>query len=139
MLIFIEQFLTGRSCSVCLGSTISTYRHLNNGVPQGSVLSPALFNIGFSTICQIIPPPLKAVIFADDLTVFLSCRQSQKGEQKLQQVVNKLAEWTTSRGLQFSASKSTTMHFCRSRLCTRNLSITLHGSILPTKLPAIKN
>ena len=132
LLIFIENFLTNRSCAVRLGSIILSHRQLSNGVPQGSVLSPILFNIGFSSICHSIPSPLKSALFADDLVVFLSCAQARKGEQKLQETVTTLTTWTTTRGLSFSATKSTAMHFCRLRSCYRTLSITLRDTIIPT-------
>lgn len=47
-------------------------------------------------------------------------------------MVDKLALWTSNRGLDFSSTKTMAMHFCRSRLCHRNLSITLNGSKLST-------
>ena len=128
ILIFIENFLTDRTYAVRLGSVISSSCHLSNGVPQGSVLSPILFNIGFSSICHSIPLPLKSVLFADDLVVSLSCTQLRKGEQQLQEAVDTFATWTSTRGLRLSATKSTAMHFCRLRSCHHTLSITLHDS-----------
>ena len=41
---FIKSFLTNRSFQVRINSSYSEVKNLENGVPQGSVLSPILFS-----------------------------------------------------------------------------------------------
>ncbi len=45
LLTWINNFLTGRSICVRVGSNISEFRDVKTGVPQGAVISPLLFNI----------------------------------------------------------------------------------------------
>jgi len=42
---FIHSFLSNRTFQVRLGSTLSSTKRLENGIPQGSVLSPILFSL----------------------------------------------------------------------------------------------
>ena len=42
---FISNFLSGRSFNARIGSTLSETFNQEQGVPQGSILSPTLFNI----------------------------------------------------------------------------------------------
>ena len=44
MLNFIKSFLTNRSFQVRINSSYSEVKNLENGVPQGSILSPILFS-----------------------------------------------------------------------------------------------
>lgn len=41
----MSNMLSQRLFRVYLGSTVSDFRKLNNGLPQGSVLAPMLFNL----------------------------------------------------------------------------------------------
>ncbi|KAG0421805.1 hypothetical protein HPB47_002316 [Ixodes persulcatus] len=55
----LANFLTGRKIEVCSGRTVSSPRVLHRGLPQGSVLSQAIFNIVMAQLpCSIPPTPL---------------------------------------------------------------------------------
>lgn len=69
----ISSFLTDRSFHVCIGDTISSPHLLENGVPQGAVRSPLLFNIAINDITSAISPLVRVTLFADDLALFLPC------------------------------------------------------------------
>jgi len=45
MFYFIRSFLSIRTFQVRIGSTLSMTKRLENGTPQGSVLSPILFSL----------------------------------------------------------------------------------------------
>ncbi len=134
---FIRNFLTQRTFSVRIGSTLSTEREPTVGVPQGSVLSPTLFNIVFSSITETIKKPVRSALFADDLVIFITCRNVQAGSKKLQKNIDTLQKWTENNGLQFSSEKSVAMHFCRLHTCDHRLDISLGNAPLPTP-PAVR-
>lgn len=74
MLIFIKNFLLERFIQVRVNGHLSKRVKLENGVPQGSVLSVTLFSISFNDITKCIPRPLKKSVFADDVTVYCSVK-----------------------------------------------------------------
>ncbi|KAM7304738.1 uncharacterized protein ISCGN_014638 [Ixodes scapularis] len=53
---FLANFLTGRKIQIRSEGTVSSPRVLHRGLPQGSVLSPVLFNIVMATLPNAIPP-----------------------------------------------------------------------------------
>ncbi|XP_053980769.1 uncharacterized protein LOC128877466 [Hylaeus volcanicus] len=69
---FIRNFLTNRTIQVRVNGTISNITKIENGVPQGSVLSVTLFLIGINDITNALKTPVKAHLFADDLVITCS-------------------------------------------------------------------
>lgn len=75
LLRFIQAFLSDRSMQVKLGTVLSRSRKITRGVPQGSVLSPMLFNVAMAGLPNALETVSKAVqisIYADDICIWLS-------------------------------------------------------------------
>lgn len=123
----INSFLQNRKFRVKLGNFISEDKILENGVPQGSVLSPTLFNIAINDIIQKIEAPVHSTLFADDLAIFVKCKNANSGETILQETVNKISTWSQQNGFRFSTDKTKAVHFCRVRNCDHHLNITLNN------------
>ena len=51
---FISNFLSDRLFQVKIGSTLSDFHVQENGVPQGSILSPVLFNIKINIVTAVL-------------------------------------------------------------------------------------
>ncbi|KAH6948761.1 hypothetical protein HPB50_026119 [Hyalomma asiaticum] len=68
----IAGFLEGRSYQVEIGQVASAIRINHVGVPQGSVISPTLFNIAMYQLPRRLAdvPGLKHAVYADDVTVW---------------------------------------------------------------------
>ena len=62
----IENMLSNRKFRVFIGDNSSKFRTLNNGLPQGSVLSPLLFNLYTSDLPETT---CRKFIYADDLAL----------------------------------------------------------------------
>lgn len=66
LLVWIREFLAGRSIRVRGGDAQSEYVNTENGSPQGSVLSPILFNVIINTLSdKLSGTPVDLSQFAD--------------------------------------------------------------------------
>ena len=63
----IRSLLSNRMFYVTLGNRKSRWFHQTNGLPQGSVLAPLLFNV--YTNDQPLPEGCSRFIYADDLAL----------------------------------------------------------------------
>ena len=79
MLRWVEEFLSNRTYQVIVGNSKSTKKEVKRGVPQGSCLSPTLFNIIMNDILHI-----DGVIigeYADDIAILAHCKYLRRGFQ----------------------------------------------------------
>lgn len=109
MLRWIESYLKNRTFKVFCQGSYSTSRNINTGVPQGSILSPLLFNVMLSDL-----PKLKNVFFseyADDLLIYAVGPTQEVAEQYMQEQISRLYEWTQTWGLTINLDKTKGMVF----------------------------
>lgn len=130
MAIFLQSFLKTRSFSVRCGDALSGSYGLENGTPQGSVLSCQLFLIAINSITKILPPEVLSCLYIDDLGIFVSAPQISDIEAVLHPFLSALEMWSYQTGFRFSPQKTAMVHFCRKR-CTSNPHLTLYGTPLP--------
>ncbi len=77
MLRWIKSFLSDRYIKVQVGNATSNKSQINSGTPQGSVISPVIFNIMMYDLPGVIPQGCKEVTFADDRTIYASTQRWQ--------------------------------------------------------------
>ena len=113
--IFIQQFLSNRILRVRVAGALSEARPLQNGVPQGSILSVTLFAVAINSVISVLPDGVRGSLYVDDLSISCSATRMPLIERKLQLAINRILQWAETHGLRFSPLKTVAMHFCRLR------------------------
>ncbi|GFO17358.1 Pol-like protein [Plakobranchus ocellatus] len=116
--IFISNFLKDRHFKVKAENTFSSSYHQENGVPQGSVLSPMLFNLKINNIINSVSKHVNSSLFVDDFAIYAEGKHLQHLECTIQLCINNIQKWVSENGFRFSVSKTTCVHFHRQRIYT---------------------
>ena len=103
---WLANFLSGRQAFVILNNKHSSTRQMRNGVPQGSVLSPTLFNLYTHDMPTPTQSNVKLMTYADDITITSQHHKHAVAAEQLQIYLNTLHDWFHSNRLKISAHKS---------------------------------
>ena len=129
---FLSCYLRGRQQYVIFRGCRSKYRVVRQGVPQGGVLSPLLFNLYMSTM-PTPPGNIRLVSYADDCQVLNSGPKIEPTCKEMIPYLDQLANWFQSRRLEISPEKSTATVFTTfSNEVSTILPITIQGKDVPT-------
>ncbi|WP_333764851.1 reverse transcriptase domain-containing protein [Streptomyces sp. IBSBF 2390] len=126
------SYLHGRHTYVEFRDSKSRQRKVKQGVPQGGVLSPLLFN--FYMREQPTPPQdVTIVTYADDCTLLSSHKDPSVASDRLNNYLPSLHSWLQSRNLVLSPEKSTATLFTTwTKEVHDTLDISVNGSAIPT-------
>lgn len=102
------SYLKGRLASCLYLRTQSPFKSIHTGVPQGSVISPSLFNY-FISDCPV--PPSNIASYADDLTIFVASPRLNVAEEDLAVLLSGISEWSTAKKLAIAPDKSSVTLF----------------------------
>jgi len=102
---FFKNYLINRKQRVIYNSNSSSTIDITSGVPQGSPLSPLLFNIYFNDF--VIKPPVETVKYADDTTIIIPnfSDTHTQGEHEKKQFEN----WCQANKLKLNINKTQIM------------------------------
>ena len=109
---WIESFLSDRTIQVRIGESLSNKLILENGTPQGSVLSPLIFLLMINDIPDMTRGASKAV-FADDCAIWKSGGRLENLISDLQKNLDKIQTWCNTWGFMLSQEKSVAIIFSR--------------------------
>ena len=127
---WIRSFLIDRKIQVRVGNTLSGQHDLENGCPQGSVISPILFNLIINTLHKTLEEHKKISIsgYADDSTVWRKHHCPKLAVKDLQAVLNIIENWSKECGFKISSIKTKAIIFSQKRnLKTDNLNLAMFG------------
>lgn len=127
----IASYLQDRTFSVKLNGTRSTERRLEAGVPQGSLLSPTLFNIYASDLPETRLRYTQLAVYADDTAVLASSLLPRVAMTKLQAEVERLEAWFRTWRIEVNAEKSKAIWMTRRRSRRPDGNIVMFGQPIP--------
>ena len=129
----ISNFIIDRQYSIIHNSKISTPFHSTAGVPQGSAMSPLIFNLYINDIPQPLRENNTLILqYADDLTILIQCTQKNKLRdfihEELINIDNYQARWLIETN---KAKSGVTLFHQHSRSIQGQPLIRVNGETIP--------
>jgi len=112
---FIKNLLEFREIAIYESGNFQGVRSLYKGLPQGSILSPLLFNLYIKDVIQVIPFNCKLIQFADDIAILYQDKSLVKIYEVLSMTFNGVNNWLSMMGLELSIPKTQFIVFHRSK------------------------
>lgn len=130
ILLWLKNFLKNRIMHVLLDGIRSRGFLVTRGVPQGSVISPLLFN----TMMYDFPTVEGGTcLYADDIVIYIPCSSVADAEAKIQPVLDDVNNWAKKWKLDFAVIKSTVVVFSRNKNTEREPDLLLAGNRIPVR------
>ena len=112
---WLYGFLQNRQAKVLYNDCTSDSVNISQGLPQGSVLSPLLFLFYINSLAEILPKDTINALFADDVGILATGPTIKAAEEKAQEAVNIVVEWSREWRLTLNSSKSESSIFTTNR------------------------
>ena len=109
--IFLENFVSFREFCVRVGAAHSDYIEQEEGLPQGSALSVTLFAIAINEMPRQVTNGVNSTLYVDDFAIFTTASNPAHSSRAIQNSINKLQQWTKSKGMKFSSEKTVAIKF----------------------------
>ncbi|XP_018406282.1 PREDICTED: uncharacterized protein LOC108771265, partial [Cyphomyrmex costatus] len=123
---FIAHLISERELYFVLDGELVGPRLTRTGTPQGSTLSPLLFDIYLRDINEHLMEGCRILQYADDIVLYTSAKTVAEAENCLQPSLDAVSAYLEGRGLELSPQKSTGVIFTEKRIWRKsvlNLSI----------------
>jgi hypothetical protein len=125
-----EKLLSERKRRVVINNSTSSWRDINAGVPQGSILGPLLFIVFINDILTDIN--LTKKLFVDDTSLYLIVDDPQETAQTLNDDLVKLHAWSTKWLVNFNPQKTETMTISRKLDKPHQPNLIINNTIIST-------
>ena len=132
---WICQYLKNRKARVQNRRHKSRKKTIQEGVPQGGVLSPTLFIIFMNDILDDMPSWIHGAIYADDLVIWCSEQYVSTAGVRMQEALKKIERWTKKWMVKINEKKTTyTIFSLATKIQSAKLEIAGHA-LLQDKAP----
>ena len=129
---FLRNFVTSRSFQTKVGGETSEKFYPQYGLPQGSILSPLLFNLLTSNYHRLLPSNVSSTMYADDLAMWAVGGDITILRNSIQQALDDVAGWFDTMGFKLSKEKTHVVIFSKRKAQTF-APIKLEGSNIPVQ------
>ena len=112
LLSWLQHYLTDRKGFVTFQGKQSELNPFEKGIPQGSSLSPTLFNYATNSLLETeLPVSVQIHSYADDFVIYASHQHEHIVKERLQTALHLLTHKMTTLGLKLSTQKTEAMWF----------------------------
>ena len=122
---WVCSYLESRRQYVCINDSNSDCLDVKCGVPQGSILGPALFILYVNDMCNV-SKYLKSILFADDTNLFYAGKDLDEVCKIVSRELNILHIWFQVNKLSLNVAKTNFMIFGNNRF-EENYMISING------------
>lgn len=126
---WIKSFLSKRRIRVKVNGVLSEVYEVENGTPQGSIISPLLFSVMINDIFKNVERNIGVALFADDGAMWKRGRNVYYSVSKMQQAVDIVHKWAIEWGFRISVEKTKVIFFTRKKI-NQELKIQIAGKEL---------
>lgn len=126
---FVASFLYNRLFVTEVEGELSTQRVMRAGVPQGSPLSPTLFNLYTNDIPR--SPRTQLYLFADDTAITSTAKSPRVVVSRLQNHIIQLEQWMAKWKIAVNPAKTQCIYFSKARTKLPTGHIRVGGHQLP--------
>lgn len=110
---WFQSWLTNRTQSTVINGVASEQIEVNIGIPQGTPLSCALFNLYVNELAFSVRNCVLN-LFADDALVWVACDQLQEGAEKINEDLESIAKYFKMCSLKLNTEKTKCMFIKKS-------------------------
>lgn len=122
----IQSYISNRSFAVHINNVSSNTFSIPAGVPQGSILSPNLFNLFLHDLPS--SPDCHMALYADDTAIFTSSFRLDTIRRRLQSSISLLTNYYARWKLQLNENKTEAIMFTNKRNANHISSIVINNS-----------
>lgn len=112
---FIKNLICERKLNFIINGDIHGPYYTHKGTPQGSVLSPLLFNLYLKDVSKHLHTNSSSLQYADDLAIYSTHRSLEEALSSVWVSLKRVKKYLQLRGLEISPSKSQGVVFTRKR------------------------
>jgi len=116
---YTKNYITNRKILVHINSDLSSFKPIQNGIPQGSPLSVILFNQLAEKLT--LHSNISQSAYADDFNLILKLRNRKNININLNPIITTILDWAVYSGAKLSTTKCKHLHVCKKHNCNCTL------------------